>query len=201
MPTIGWRIQHFKTAIDKLWKPGNSIQLAIGQGDLTVTPMQMARFYALLANGGKLVTPHVLMDVESSNGTPVPVPARPAPRSVGVDPAALQIVQKGLVEATHLPFGTSYPVFGTFPVSIAGKTGTAEKVVIPAGLRRQPGPVLVVRVRAVGRGPARRLRRDRERRPRRRRRGSRGGRGLRVLLQRQGETTRPRQDGLIGTMR
>jgi penicillin-binding protein 2 len=69
------------------------------------------------------------MDVESSNGTPVPVPARAAPRGVGVDPAALQIVQKGLVEATHLPFGTSYPVFGTFPVSIAGKTGTAEKVV------------------------------------------------------------------------
>jgi penicillin-binding protein 2 len=129
VPTIGWRRQHFTTEIDKLWKPGNSIQLAIGQGDLTVTPLQMARFYALLANGGKLVTPHVLMDVESSNGTPVPVPARPAPHAVGIDPAALQIVQKGLWEATHLPFGTSYPVFGNFPVSIAGKTGTAEKVV------------------------------------------------------------------------
>jgi penicillin-binding protein 2 len=48
---------------------------------------------------------------------------------VGVDPAALQVVQKGLWEATHLPFGTSYSVFGKFPVSIAGKTGTAEKVV------------------------------------------------------------------------
>ena len=46
-----------------------------------------------------------------------------------VAPASLNIVQKGLWEATHLPFGTSYPVFGSFPVSIAGKTGTAEKVV------------------------------------------------------------------------
>ena len=116
VPTIGWRAAALQDdAIDKLWKPGNSIQLAIGQGDLTVTPMQMARFYALLANGGKLVTPHVLMDVESSNGTPVPVPARPAPHGVGIDPAALQIVQKGLVEATHLPFGTSYPSSAASP--------------------------------------------------------------------------------------
>jgi penicillin-binding protein 2 len=129
VPTIGWRQQHFTSAVDKLWKPGDSIQLAIGQGDLLVTPLQMARFYALLANGGKLVTPHVLMDVESPNGAAVPVPATPAPKDVGIDPAALQVVQKGLWEGTHLSFGTSYGVFGNFPVSIAGKTGTAEKVV------------------------------------------------------------------------
>jgi penicillin-binding protein 2 len=129
VPTIGWRKQHFTTEVDKLWKPGDSIQLAIGQGDLLVTPLQMARFYALIANGGRLVTPHLLMDVESPNGSAVPVPATPTPKDVGVDPAALQVVQKGLWEATHLPFGTSYSVFGKFPVSIAGKTGTAEKVV------------------------------------------------------------------------
>jgi penicillin-binding protein 2 len=129
VPTISWREQHFKSAIDKLWKPGDSIHLAIGQGDLLVTPLQMARFYALIANGGKLVTPHVLLDVENPNGTVVPTPAAPAPQAVRVDPAALQIVRTGLLEATHLPFGTSYPVFGGFPVSIAGKTGTAEKVV------------------------------------------------------------------------
>jgi len=129
VPTIDWRRQHFSSAVDKLWKPGDSIQLAIGQGDLLVTPLQMARLYALLANGGKLVTPHLLMNVESPNGATVPVPATPAPRSVGIDPAALQVVDKGLWEGTHLSFGTSYGVFGDFPVSISGKTGTAEKVV------------------------------------------------------------------------
>ena len=67
VPTIGWRHQRYtpKTdpghwQVDRLWKPGDSIQLAIGQGDLLVTPLQMARFYALIANGGKLVTPHLL---------------------------------------------------------------------------------------------------------------------------------------------
>jgi penicillin-binding protein 2 len=137
VPTIGWRQRQFSQRrdpccwqVDQLWKPGNSIQLAIGQGDLLVTPLQMARLYALIANGGNLVTPHVLMDVENPNHTVVPTPALPSPKPVGgLDPAAIQVVRQGLWEATHLTFGTSYPVFGQFPVSIAGKTGTAEKVV------------------------------------------------------------------------
>jgi penicillin-binding protein 2 len=138
VPTIGWRQRYFKSAVDKLWKPGNSIQLAIGQGDLLVTPLQMARFYALIANGGKLVTPHLLLDVQNPNGTAVPIPALPAPRPVNVDPAALEVVRQGLWDATHLTVGTSYPVFGQFPVSIAGKTGTAEKVVsLPGFLGNQ----------------------------------------------------------------
>jgi penicillin-binding protein 2 len=137
VPTIAWRKRQFSQRrdpccwqVDQLWKPGNSIQLAIGQGDLLVTPLQMARFYALIANGGNLVTPHLLMDVENPNHTVVPTPALPSPKLVGnLDPAAIQVVRQGLWEATHLSFGTSYPVFGQFPVSIAGKTGTAEKVV------------------------------------------------------------------------
>jgi penicillin-binding protein 2 len=140
VPTIGWRLRTYTRAndpccwqVDRLWKPGDSIQLAIGQKDLLVTPLQMARFYALIANGGYLVTPHILMDVENPNKTAVPVAALPAPRKIGVDPGALQVVQQGLWEGTHLSFGTSYGVFGKFPVSIAGKTGTAEKVVTLPG--------------------------------------------------------------------
>jgi penicillin-binding protein 2 len=136
LPTVGWKHRRYTAAsdpghwqVDRLWKPGDSIELSVGQGDLLVTPLQMARLYAALANGGNLVTPHLLDDVESSNGSRVPVPAEPAPKHVGIDPAALQVVQKGLWDATHLPVGTSYSVFGKFPVSIAGKTGTAQKVV------------------------------------------------------------------------
>ena len=137
VPTIGWKRAMFtkKTdptnwRIDRLWTPGDSLNLAIGQGNLTVTPLQMARFYAAIANGGKLVTPHILMDVENPNGTIVPTTAPAAPRPVpGLDPADLKVVQQGLFEGTHDPLGTSYGVFGNFPISIAGKTGTAQKVV------------------------------------------------------------------------
>jgi penicillin-binding protein 2 len=137
LPTIGWKHRTFTRRtdphgwqIDRLWKPGDSIQLAIGQGDLLVTPMQMTRFYAALANGGKLVTPHVLLDVQNPNGTLVPTPAAPAPKPIpGLDPSYLKVVQQGMYEGTHMSFGTSYGVFGSFPVPIAGKTGTAQKLV------------------------------------------------------------------------
>jgi penicillin-binding protein 2 len=136
LPTPEWRQRTFTRKsdpccweIDRLWKPGDSIQLAIGQKDLLVTPLQMARFYALIANGGKLVTPHLLSDIENPNKTSVPVPALPPPQQTNVEPAAIAVVRKGLWEATHLWFGTSYGVFASFPVAIAGKTGTAEKIV------------------------------------------------------------------------
>ena len=137
VPTIAWKHRTWTKAtdptnwrIDRLWKPGDSITLAIGQGYLLVTPIQMARFYAAIANGGKLVTPHLLMEVQNANGTPVPTTAPPAPRPVpGLDPAYLDVVKQGLLMGTHDPLGTSFGVFGNFPYPIAGKTGTAQKVV------------------------------------------------------------------------
>ncbi|HLY84962.1 MAG TPA: penicillin-binding protein 2 [Gaiellaceae bacterium] len=137
VPTIGYKHRRFSRhsgdpnwRIDRIWKPGDSINLAIGQGDLLVTPLQMTRFYAAIANGGKLVTPHVLMNVENPNGTLVPTTPPAAPRPIpGLNPAYLKVVQQGLFEGTHDPLGTSYGVFGNFPIPIAGKTGTAQKVV------------------------------------------------------------------------
>jgi len=143
LPTPDWRKKTYtkKTdpghwQIDSLWKPGDSIQLAIGQKDLLVTPMQMARFYAMIANGGKLVTPHVLLDVEqpSANRSPgriIPTPPPPAPQATNVDAQALSVVREGLFEATHSALGTSSAIFGGFPIPISGKTGTAEKIIDP----------------------------------------------------------------------
>jgi penicillin-binding protein 2 len=130
VPTIKWRQQAFTTEIDRLWKPGDSVQLAIGQKDLQVTPLQMARFYALLANGGKLVTPHLVSAVQQGGGPTGPLTLRrfDAPvRELALDQAAIQVIRDGLYDATHAPDGTSSGIFGHFPVAIAGKTGTAER--------------------------------------------------------------------------
>jgi penicillin-binding protein 2 len=141
LPTPQWRRRTFDSEIDKLWKSGDSVQLAIGQKDLLVTPLQMARFYALIANGGKLVTPHLVSSVEQpGNRGAVKAVFSPTPRTVNVLPAELAAVRRGLYEAAHASYGTSSGVFSAFPVQIAGKTGTAEKQVqLPgfSGLRDQ----------------------------------------------------------------
>jgi penicillin-binding protein 2 len=150
VPTIAWRHKTYtrKTdpkawQIDRLWKPGDSIQLAIGQKDVAVTPLQLARFYALLANDGKLVTPYLVQDDERpSPGRKGPPTIEksfqpPTPQSVGLDPNDLQTVRYGLYLGTHDPNGTSYGTFGNFPIPIAGKTGTAEKVVTLPGYQPQ----------------------------------------------------------------
>jgi penicillin-binding protein 2 len=145
VPTPAWRRRTFKTEIDKLWTSGDSVQLAIGQGDLLVSPLQMTRAYAMIANGGLLVEPHLVKSIEEprAEGEP-PVVLRPytpkPPREIGLDPTSLQVVQGALYDATHASYGTSQHVFGSFPVPIAGKTGTAEKFVkLPGfvGLRDQ----------------------------------------------------------------
>ena len=138
IPTPAWRRRTFDTEIDKLWTTGDSVQLAIGQGDVLVTPIQMARLYALIANGGKLVEPYVVDRIEEARaeGEP-PIVLRPfapaPPKDIGLDPLSLRVVQEGLYDATHAPYGTADEVFAGFPVPIAGKTGTAEKFVTLPG--------------------------------------------------------------------
>jgi penicillin-binding protein 2 len=132
LPTPEWRRRTFKTEIDRLWKPGDSIQLAIGQKDLLVTPLQMARFFALVANGGRLVTPYLVASAEQpgQNGAPSRTLQRfaPAPaQQIPLDGQGLEAVREGLYQATHDPYGTSSATFAGYPIPIAGKTGTAEK--------------------------------------------------------------------------
>jgi penicillin-binding protein 2 len=147
LPTPEWRRAAYTAKsdpghwqVDRLWKPGDSIQLAIGQKDFLATPLQMARFYALIANGGRLVTPHIADDVEEPGATAAPrrvlhsFAPPPAP-SVHLDPIYVAAVRDGLYRATHGTLGTSAAVFGSFPAPVAGKTGTAEKFVDIPGFR------------------------------------------------------------------
>ena len=132
LPTPEWRQKTFETELDRTWKPGHSINLSIGQGDLAVTPLQMTRVYALIANGGRLVTPYVVDSAElvgQNGGEPI-VKRRfipPEAQQTDVDPNALAAVRDGLYAATHGTNGTATGVFSSFPIPIAGKTGTAEK--------------------------------------------------------------------------
>ena len=112
--------------IDSLWKPGNSINLAIGQGDLLATPLQVAVCYAAIANGGYLVTPHLGLRIDSPQGALERTIQYPAPRDLHISSGYLALVRNALREAASTPAGTSDAVFGGYPVAVAGKTGTAQ---------------------------------------------------------------------------
>lgn len=128
MPSRQWRDQLYEEGkIDRPWSAGDNVQLATGQGDLQVNPLQMAVAYAALGNGGTIVTPHVGKEVTDAAGRVLKEFA-PAPRrKIHIDPEYRSAILAGLHDAAQAPGGTSYEVFGGFPVPVAGKTGTAQR--------------------------------------------------------------------------
>ncbi len=116
-----------RDAINNRWTTGDAINAAIGQGFVQVTPLQMATVYALIANGGTLVTPHLGLDVRNPEGHVVKSLIFPARGKPKIDPYALQAIRAGLRGVTHDINGTAVRAFAGFPVGVAGKTGTAQK--------------------------------------------------------------------------
>ena len=144
LPTPQWRNENFKRntspdspcgkevciskgeLTDRPWTVGDNVNLAVGQGDLQADPLQMAVAYGAIANGGDIVRPHVGLRVDDPQGRTVQE-IDPAPRRhVDINPTWRDAILTGLNQAAMEPGGTSYPVFGGYPVQIAGKTGTAE---------------------------------------------------------------------------
>jgi penicillin-binding protein 2 len=105
------------------WTEGQTINLAIGQGALQVSPLQLAVAYSALINGGRVVRPHV-GEAVIRNGVRHAIHYRPV-RKLRLSPYTWAIKQ-GLYEAANSASGTSGAVFGGFQPTVAGKTGTAE---------------------------------------------------------------------------
>lgn len=109
------------------WAIGQNIQFAIGQGYFQASPLQLATAYAALGNGGTVLQPQLMLQTEDAAGR-VKSEAEPVVTGeIPIDPAARQVIMDGLHDAAQAPEGTSYKVFGGFPVKVAGKTGTAER--------------------------------------------------------------------------
>lgn len=120
VPGPGWkRGAHLRGAVpDPRWYPGDSVNLAIGQGDLLVTPLQLAVAYAGLANDGPRPVPHV------TGGAGEP------PVGAALAAGHGEAVRAGLRAAVNSPEGTAAAAFAGFPPSraeVMGKTGTAQR--------------------------------------------------------------------------
>lgn len=128
---------------DPNWYTGTSLNLAIGQGDLVVTPLQLANAYGQFANGGDRYRPTLLLRVlkpfaplhdDGSPVDPADVITEAKPVKIGhidLQPDWHAAMLQGFTGVTQSPGGTGYSAFQGFPFDrfpIAGKTGTAQTV-------------------------------------------------------------------------
>ena len=108
------------------WAQGDSVQLAIGQSFLQVTPLQVARMVAAIGNGGTLYQPQIVDRVESAEGEILSEFEPIVQGSVPVSSENLEAIQEGMVGVVRDPKGTARSVFLGLNLDIAGKTGTAQ---------------------------------------------------------------------------
>jgi penicillin-binding protein 2 len=111
------------------WYPGDNILSAVGQGDVVVTPLQLANAYAAFANGGTLWKPHIEEKVVDARGKLLSTTKQHAIRHLTFDPNVTATIMAGLQGAVADPKGTANAAFQGFDLAqfpIAGKTGTAQ---------------------------------------------------------------------------
>jgi penicillin-binding protein 2 len=109
---------------------GDTVNLAVGQGDMQATPLQLAVAYGAIENGGKVVTPHLGLEIESERGELIQRIERDPARRIHMDEADRQAIADGLHRAASEAGGTSADVFAGWPQNeypVYGKTGTAQR--------------------------------------------------------------------------
>ena len=110
------------------WTIGDNINMAVGQGDVQVSPLQLAMAYSAIANGGTLVTPHIGQSIQTASGQQVAKIGAGPETKLDINPTYIQTIQQGLRLAASGPTGTSTDVMGSFKMPVYGKTGTAQYI-------------------------------------------------------------------------
>ncbi len=109
-----------------LFRAGQATNLAVGQGEMLVTPLQLASVYASIANGGTIHRPQVAKGLVSPDGRTVTEIAPTVNGTLPVAPDVLAALRDALRGASSEPGGTSFGTFAGSGLKVAGKTGTGE---------------------------------------------------------------------------
>jgi penicillin-binding protein 2 len=137
LPSKQWKAKYFKRPEDKIWFPGDDVNFGIGQGFMTVTPMQQALVVSVLAAQGAAFKPRLvkgLRNPETKKSTlfdPVPMA-----HVKGGTPEQWQVIMEGMLGATSMEArGTARGIATTATYKIAGKTGTAQVFTVAQNAR------------------------------------------------------------------
>jgi penicillin-binding protein 2 len=125
LPSREWKQKAFKRPEDQVWFPGETVNFGIGQGFMSVTPLQLAQVCAVLAAHGKVFKPRLVTALrDSESGTLHTVAPQPLPDVKGGTQAEWQVVFNGMIAT--MTRGTARGIAKDVGYTIAGKTGTAQ---------------------------------------------------------------------------
>ena len=127
IPSSAWKEATYPPP-DNRWYPGETPSVAIGQGAVTVTPLQVARAVAALANGGRVLRPYLIQHIESQDGTWRYEGEVMEQGRLGVEQSVLDTVKEALVSVVNDPHGTGNraSLVKELGILVGGKTGTAQ---------------------------------------------------------------------------
>jgi len=122
VPDAQWK----QTNIGEQWSAGDHVNMAIGQGFLEVTPLQMAVVYAALANGGTLYRPQLVSSIAAPGEEPVYQFEPESTGQIPITPEQLEVIREGILGVVEDRNGTARTALVGLQVKVYGKTGTAE---------------------------------------------------------------------------
>lgn len=132
IPTVRWYRRHSESG----FQPGNALNVAVGQGDVKVTVLQVARALAALVNGGKLLRPVLVLEKAFPDGRVQKTHLPQVLRHWDVNQRLMEIIESGLFDAVNTDGGTAYDA-RIAELPFAGKTGTAQAPESRPGVTRQ----------------------------------------------------------------
>jgi penicillin-binding protein 2 len=130
VPSTKWKESYFRDPEDKRWYPGETLPVAIGQGAVSATPLQVARAMSALVNGGKVLKPRIVSKVVAGDGRILEQRSDAAQviRVLDLEPAIIAEIQRGMSGVVEDKRGTgkrsALPELAG--IRVAGKTGTAQ---------------------------------------------------------------------------
>ncbi|MBN9388828.1 MAG: penicillin-binding protein 2 [Chloroflexi bacterium] len=122
VPSPDWK----QANLSQPWVPGDGVNLAIGQGYLLASPLQMAVVYSSLAMSGTIPVPRVVDRAESTDAAASKTYPAATKGKLPVSDANIQLIRQALLGVTQESLGTARNYFSGYRVPVAGKTGTAE---------------------------------------------------------------------------
>jgi penicillin-binding protein 2 len=140
IPSTEWKRRYFRDPENQKWYPGETLSVAIGQGAVVTTPLQITRAIAALVNGGRLLKPYLVKGITATEGSfDDDQFVTEEQGKLDIDPAILNRIRESMVGVVNAPNGTGKrSQIPTRPdIVVAGKTGTAQVAALEHGDKEQ----------------------------------------------------------------